>query len=191
MSIKDTSLYQTLVGRLQGAAEFFIKDGGKLEGASGGIMELEAGFQFYLEDSDGAIDVEEMRYMLADRLSVQRISIENASATGDFSVANLPANVGHVYLSMTSNTAAGGASFYMTSCVQGQDVWIHVAPGSVASGAVALAMSGCSLVYFGEPATSLTLYNSAASNGAVHLQCINDDEWTVVGEISTGGVVVS
>jgi len=189
MAIEDVSLYQTLVGRLQGAAKFFIKDGGKLEGASGGIMELEAGFLFYLEDSTGSVDVAKMRFALTDTLAVQRIACSVSTANGVFSLANLPANIGHVYLSMTSNTAS--PSFYMTSCVQGQDVWIHIAPGSVASGTVALAMSGCSLVYMGEPFTSLTLYNSGASNGAVHLRCINDDEWTVIGEISDGGVVAS
>lgn len=189
MAIEDTSLIQSLVGRLQGAAKFFIADGGKLEGADGGIMELEAGFKFYFEDSDGEVDVEEMRYILADKLSTQRISVEDTSATGDFSVMNLPANVGNVYLSLTSNTVVTGASFYMTSCVKGQDVWIHLAPGSQESAIVALAMSGCSLVYLGNPFTSLTLYNSQASNASVHLRCINDDEWTVIGEIGADGMI--
>lgn len=169
---KDLTSYQAKVGRYQGGDRFYIKAAGY--------------FQFYDQEMTG----QQLAHKLAATINVQRIFTASVStANGVFSVANLPANVGHVYLSMTSNTAA--PSFYMTSCVAGQDVWVHIAPGSVASGKVALAASGCSLVYLGEPITSLTLYNSTNSNGAVHLICINDDEWTVVGEISSGGVVAS
>lgn len=190
MAVRDYSLYQALVGRARKADRFYIQSGGQIDGLTGGIFETESGFNFYFAGSGGAVTAAQMRNLISDKISVQRIGPASVSlANGVFSVANLPANVGHVYLSMTSNTAS--PSFYMTSCVQGQDVWIHIAPGSVASGTVALAMSGCSLVWYGAPATSLTLYNSAASNGAVHLVCINDDEWTVVGQLTDGGVAMS
>ena len=182
MTITDTSLYQALVGRLKNTAGFFIKSGGKLEGASGGIAELEAGFKFYLEDSNGSIDVEEMRYMLADKLTVQNVGISATSVTADFDVLNLQANAGVVILSMTSNHIATGPSFYMTSCVQGQDVWVHCVQYSGESGMAAIAMSGASLVYLGRAFTSLTLYTSVASAAAVHFRCFADDEWTVIGD---------
>ena len=173
MAVLNLDKYvNSLVGRAQGANRFFMKAAGY--------------FQFYDQELTGL----QLKNMIGNQLSVQRIFVEQASATGDFSVVNLPTNKGHIYLSMTSNTAVGGASFYMTSCVAGQDVWIHIAPGSVASGTVALAMSGCSLVHLGEPFTSLTLYNSGASNAAVHLQCINDDEWTVVGSVGAAAMIV-
>lgn len=182
MAITDTKLYQALVGRLQGAAAFYVKSGGKFEGASGGIMELESGFLFYFEDSDQTVDTSELR-TLSNRIKAVTYGCASVStAGGDFSVLNLPSTVGLVTLSMTSNGA--DISFYMTSCVAGQDVWVRLQPGSCVSGKVALQFSGCSFVgSLGLAMTSISLYNSAASCGAVHLICFEDDEWTIVGHL--------
>lgn len=186
MAIGDKSLYQTLVGRLQEAKVFFIKDGGKLEGDSGGIAELEAGFLFYLEDSDGELDVADWKMQMVDRINTVTYGPASVSTTVlEFSVLNLPSTVGVVHLSMTSNLII--PSFAITSVVAGQDVWIRLVAGSTESGAVNLVASGCSLVgKLGFPITSITLYNSAASTPAVHLHSFKDDEWAVVDWLGDG-----
>ena len=172
MAVKDLSTYvNSKVGRFQEAYRFFIKEDGY--------------FQFYDQELTGL----ELKNMIGNQLSIQRVGISTTSAAADFDVQNLATNVGVVYLSMTSNHVATGPSFYLTSCVQGQDVWVHCIHYSGESGIATLKLSGCSLVYYGRPTTSLTLYCSAASAGAVHLRCINDDEWTVIGQLSDGGVV--
>jgi len=172
MAVIDLDKYvNSLVGRAQGAQRFFIKAAGY--------------FQFYDQELTGL----QLKNMIGNQLSIQNVGISATSAAADFDVLNLAANVGVVYLSMTSNHVATGPSFYLTSCVQGQDVWIHCIHYSGESGIATLQLSGCSLVYYGVPATSITLYCSAASAGAVHLRCINDDEWTVIGQLSDGGVV--
>ena len=178
MAIEDTSLYQTLVGRLQGAKKFFIADGGKLEGASGGIMELEAGFQFYLEDSSGAVTATQMKNALHARLQ-QTIIGQGATSTA-FSVEEYVPGTRMIVFSMTSTCIAG--SFNFSTVVQGEEVIVKVHQGSTISGEVELLFSGCSYVgLVGTDLDSVMIHNSDGSTGWIRMQCFTDDEWTVVG----------
>jgi hypothetical protein len=165
---------------VESGGEIEVESGGKQSIESGGILELLDGALAFFKSSTNQLTADQLQTALFNPLNTVRYCAASVStAGGDFSVLNLPSTVGVVFLSLGSNTV--DVSFYMTSCTQGQDVWIKLAPGSVVSGAVALQFSGCSFVgSLGLALTSISLYNSAASVGAVHLKCFQDDEWTIV-----------
>ena len=197
---EDVSLYQALVGRVQGGGKFYIKSGGVLESAgevefasggelemlSGSVMDCQSGFSFYFEDSEGEITAQNMKILTADRIRTVTYGPASVStAVQDFSVVNLPSIYGVVNLSMTSQLPT--PSFYLTSCVAGQDAWIRMLAGSTVCGVINILGSGCSLVNaVGYPITSISLYNSAASIPAIHVHCFQDDEWTVIDVLGDG-----
>lgn len=169
--------YQTEVGRKQGGDTFFIK--------SGGVLDIDGGFTFYLDGNSMSVDL--MEANLTEKFTKQTIG-QGATSTV-FSLPNYPGEVGMIVLSMTS-TCINASFALISNPKQGDNVIIALGQGTTASGLVTILFSGCSYVGIkGSTLNSVTLYNSAASVGMIELRCFTDDEWTAVNYSDLSNVV--
>lgn len=165
-AISDT--YQEKVGLEQGADRFYMKEDGE--------------FKFYDQDLTGL----QLRDQLVSHYN--EVTIGQGATSTLLSVVNLPSGYKWVNLSLTSTLVS--ASFWLTSCVAGQEVYLKIHAGSCASGQIDVSLSGCSLVGVrGTNISGFELTNSAASCPIVHLVCHTDDEWEVVGVTGFGNYV--
>lgn len=159
---------------------YFRQGAAVLVGANGGAIQLEDGFSFYFDSSTYEVTWEHLRELLYQ--SKQTVTHAQASV----SVANviLPSQLytsaKFVNLSMTSNLTAGIVWFASAPSV-GQELWVRIAAGSVASGAVILSTStGVSLITpAGSDISQIRLINSTNSWGWVHLVCMKAGEWAI------------
>ncbi len=136
-------------------------------------------------DSDGYMDFfgyamtgQQLYKRLYKSLKVLKIG---QGATSDvFSTINMPSAYRYIILSMTSNLVQG--SFWLTSSPSvGDEVYLLLRSGSVASGSVVVSASGVSIV--GQLGTAITLFhlmNSSNSAAMAHLVCLSDGEWSIV-----------
>jgi hypothetical protein len=110
-------------------------------------------------------------------LPLQKTIIANSA--GALSVINLPSTYGVIQFSLA--TAASNASAWLTSSPRaGQElILMMLADNSVAS--VFISTSGCTII--GNRFTdvsSLSLQQSAASNGFIRLKCFSAGVWSVI-----------
>lgn len=149
--------YTTKVGIERGAETLFCREDGN--------------FKFYDADVTG----QQMKDLIY--LPTQKSTIANSA--GALSVINLPSEYGLLAFSLA--TAASNASAWLTSGVRiGQEmILMALNTNSVAS--IFISTSGCSVVgnMFAD-CSSISLHNSADSNGYIRLRCYTTDEWTIV-----------
>ena len=168
-----SSDYQNDVGFIQGGTGMYIKD--------------TATFKFYDTDITGL----QLRNALAiivngefDILLSGGGTNVNNSRVAD-SCINLRSDYKYYKMSLTSGAVS--PSFYLTSCVLGQEAYIRCVQGSlVNNGTLTLLTSGCSIAYYSAGVTSLLLSDATGSAPFVHLKCFSDGQWTV---LETRGVV--
>ena len=102
------------------------------------------------------------------------------NSAGALSVINLPSDVGYLKLSITA--AASNASAWLTSghARVGNEIIIQVG-GDASVGSVFISTSGVSIVGIKfVDLSSISLLQSATSDGKVVLRSYTDDEWTIV-----------
>lgn len=116
---------------------------------------------------------------LNDMLYLRNQKLTIANSAGALSTINIPSAYGIVVFSLA--TAASNASAWLTSDPRvGEELILRmVTDNSVAS--VFVSTSGCSIVgtRFVD-CSSISLQQSAASNGYIRLRCYSAGEWSIV-----------
>ena len=151
----------------------------------GGTMisfDSDAIFDFYADNQLTGTEVN--NFFKGIEAGTKAVTYGQSTDSTKFSVINIPNTAKYVFFSMTSNLAQGSA--WLTSgCLAGQEMWLAVHRGSVASGMVLVSTSGVTINgLHGSSISIIRLYNSVASTGAVHLVCTTDGAWTIVESVS-------
>lgn len=143
---------------------------------------LEQGAERIFIDSDGYFNVASndlTGQQLNDLLYLQTQKSIIANSAGALSVINLPSTYGLIQFSLA--TAASNASAWLTSSPRvGQELILQMlTDNSVAS--VFISTSGCTIVgtRFVD-CSSISLQQSAASNGFIRLKCFTAGAWSIV-----------
>ena len=173
------STYQTIIYSERGGATQVIGSGGTIDLASGATLSVISGANIGLAGGDLAGD-DARRLLISNPVPVVIGPDTNDSV---LSVLNLPKNVRFLQISTGSNMVS--ASFWLTSCSAGAEVWIQFGGGSAsaASCQIDISCSGCSLLgSVGTNLSGLELHASAASNCILHLVAFEDNVWSVVYE---------
>lgn len=184
--------YQTLVYLDSGGDRLNVTSDGQLLVEVGGSININSGATLVLDSGAGLsmassvnfglagqdVAVDDMRRVL---ISQQETVVIGQGATSTvLSVVNLPKNVKTVILSGTSTMI--NASFWLTSCSEGQTVWLLYGGNSTStnSGVVTVSMSGCTLLDSIGVSISTFVMNMSASLPAVYLQAVEDNCWAIV-----------
>jgi hypothetical protein len=153
--------YDTKVYTLQGGDVFGIK--------SDGIFKVQ----------DGEITAQDLKRVLIDK--EESVVIGQGTDSTVFSIVNQPYDTRFITLSLTSNLATG--SFWLTSCVAGAEVYLHLGAGSTQSGAVTVSTSGCTILgSVGLDISLFTMNNSSVSTAGIHLVALKENVWSVISE---------
>jgi len=165
-----SATYQPKVGSEQGGDKLYIKEDGE--------------FKFYDTDVTGL----QLRNMLALSLNGEKdILLSGVNLVVATSCINMVSNYIMYKVSFASNAA--NLSWFITSCVAGQEVYVRTVNGSAAagSGGLHIETSGCSIAYLsGTGINSIFLSDAIGSSPFVHLRCFTDGQWTV---LETRGLV--
>jgi len=178
----EDSTYQTKVYRERGGDAEVINSGGILRGHSGGIMSMESGFIFGLASQE--ILAKDMARVVHSQL-VPLLIIPSATAT-KLAVSNLPYNTRFVKI-LGSGTVLS-ASFWLTSCSAGAEVYLQLCGDSVgafdnASTQIDVSCSGCILLGSrGAVISGFEMHTSLASDCGVHLVAFADNVWSIVSQ---------
>jgi hypothetical protein len=158
--------YQTLIYNLQGGTKMGIQSAGILELAGEEVTGLDA------------------RQLLVSNQAV--VEINPAAAATVLPTKNLPKNAKIV--TIYANSTVVSASFWLTSCSAGRDVWLFLRGDSLgtfaeASTQVDVSCSGCILLdSVGAAISGFEMHASAASDCGIHLVAVLDDVWAVVSQ---------
>lgn len=102
---------------------------------------------------------------------------------------NLPYNI--KFVTIVGSTAMSKASFWLTSCSAGAEVYLRVV-GDITGGwtnnntSVYVSMSGCMLIgSVGDQLSSIELHTSAASDAMLHLIAPIDNVWAIIEQYGT------
>ena len=112
-----------------------VESGGDINIESGGNIKIESGGFFYVNGLQ--ITSQQLQQTLYD--SIRKQVVAGAVGSTVLSTLNLPASIGLLIISMTSNVAAG--SFWLTSVIQGREVILQMYAGSTASGSIVISTS--------------------------------------------------
>lgn len=171
----DTN-YQVPIYLKQGGAELRVMTGGSIVGDSGGTLYADDGFTFYFNQT--AITANQMKLMLSNKLLISEIGTPAVST--NFSVVNVPSDVGMVIYSMTS-TCLSGVVHLTSLALVGREILIKIRSGSCESGVIYFSTSGCSIINErGSALSGFELRNSTNSAGWVRLFCKQVGEWAVI-----------
>ena len=186
----EDATYQTLVYRERGGGAEVVKSGGIIRGHSGGIMSMESGFVMNLASQ------EILAKDMARVVHSQNVPLLIIPAAGAVSLSaqneNLPYNTR--FVKILGSDATISASFWLTSCSAGAEVFLHLCGDSIgtftnASTQVDVSCSGCILLdSVGAAVSGFEMYTSIASDCGVHLLAIADNVWSIVsqfGDIDT------
>ena len=157
-----SATYQPKVGSEQGGDKLYIKEDGE--------------FKFYDTDVTGL----QLRNSLALFTNGEKdVLLSGTNTVIATSCINLVSNYAYYKISLASNATA--LSFYLTSCVVGQEVYLRCVGGSTAySGVVHLLVSGCGINGYSTSTTSFVMTAVAGSAPFVHLRCVTANQWTVL-----------
>jgi len=143
---------------------------------------IEQGAEKLFVDSDGYFNFagnDVTGQQLNELLYLQMQKSIIANSAGVLSVINLPSTYGLIQFSLA--TAASNASAWLTSGPRvGQELILQMlTDNSVAS--VFISTSGCTIIgtRFGD-ISSITLHQSAASNGFIRLKCFTAGAWSII-----------
>ncbi len=158
--------YQTLVYNERGGNALVVQSAGVLEFAGADVTGLDA------------------RQLLVSNQTA--VEITPAAAATVLPTKNLPKNVKMV--TIYANSTVVSASFWLTSCSAGRDVWIFLRGDSLgtfteASTQIDVSCSGCILL--GSDGTAISgfeMHASVASDCGIHLVAPLDNVWAIVGE---------
>lgn len=181
---EDTS-YITKVYHEQGGDRYVAGSDGEIIAESGGQITVASGANLGLGGSE--LGGTTLRQMLVS--NPIPVLIATGAVSDVFSVVNQPKNVRMVNFSMTSTIVS--ASFWLTSCSAGAEVYLTVFPGSTLSGQIDVSLSGCTLLdSVGVPISGFMMFNSGSTISApkIHLIAPKENVWSVVaqgGDINT------
>lgn len=173
--------YQTLVYHERKGDAEVVRSEGIIRGHSGGIMSADSGFIHTLASQD--VLTKDMTRVVHSRNEPLVITPALASVklTGQ---DNLPSNVR--FVTIIGSTTMSKASYWLTSCSAGAEVFIHVV-GDLSGGftndntSVILRLSGCTLLAStGSILTTMELHTSVDSHAGVHLIAPLDNTWAIV-----------
>ena len=172
MAVDET--YQTKV--------YLQRGGDALVGKSDGQMNCESGFDFFLASQTIlAKDVARVVHSQQDPTLIIPSSLNSVLA-----VSNLPAN--QKYVKILGSATMVSASFWLTSCSAGAEVFLHLAGDSTgaftnASTQIDVSLSGCTLLgSAGAAISGFEMHTSVASDCGVHLVAFADNVWSIVSQ---------
>lgn len=158
--------YNTLVYNERGGGTLVIQSAGVLEAAEQDVTGLD------------------LRQALHSNL--EAVEINPGAAATVLPTKNLPKNIKMV--TIYANSTVVSASFWLTSCSAGRDVWIFLRGDSLgtfteASTQIDVSTSGCILLdSIGAAISGFEMHVSGASDCGIHLVAPLDNVWAVVGQ---------
>jgi hypothetical protein len=159
-----------------------LSAGGNLNLGSGANMSMLSSFNFGLAGEDLAAD-DARRVLVSEQTGVE---IQVSGGNSVFQTLNLPKNAN--YVTLYASASAISASFWLTSCSEGRDVWLYLRGDSTgtftnASTQVDVSLSGCILLgSVGAAISGFEMHTSLASDCGVHLHAVRDNVWAIVSQ---------